>query len=109
MKKKILDTYRNINIRELIGLRVKVVTHSDPNLMGSEGLVLDETRSMFLVRMEDKDRKVSKMGAQFEFTVDGEYGPRIVTLKGDDLVFKPEDRTKKLEKKRIPNENIKEP
>jgi ribonuclease P protein subunit POP4 len=71
MKKKLLDTYRNINIRELIGLRVKVVTHSDPNLMGSEGSVLDETRSMFLVRMEDKDKKVSTKGAQFEFTVDG--------------------------------------
>jgi RNase P/RNase MRP subunit p29 len=62
---------------------------------------------MFLIRMEDKNRKVAKKGALFEFAVHGELGVRLVTLKGDDLIFRPVDRTKKLEKKRIPKEQIK--
>jgi ribonuclease P protein subunit POP4 len=107
MKKKLLNAYRNINIRELIGLQVKVLTHPDPSLEGVKGSVLDETRGMFLIRMEDKIRRVAKKGALFEFAVHGDLGVRYVTLKGDDLMFRPVDRTKKLEKKRIPNEQIK--
>ena len=60
MKRKLLDLYRNINIRELIGLDVTVVAHPDPSIMGMNGRVMDETRSMFLVRTEDKERIRSK-------------------------------------------------
>jgi RNase P/RNase MRP subunit p29 len=106
MKKKLLDAYRNINIRELIGLEVMVVSHPDPTLEGSRGPVIDETRNMFLIRMEDKDRMVSKKGAKFEFTVREGKDTRAVTLMGDELLFRPVDRTKKLEKKRVPKEKI---
>ena len=106
MKKKLLDAYGNIYIRELIGLRVKVLSHSDPKIEGSAGSILDETRNMFLIRMEDKDRKVAKNGALFEFTVHDGIGERCITLKGDDIMFRPVDRTKKLEKKRVPRDHI---
>jgi RNase P/RNase MRP subunit p29 len=106
MKKKLLNVYGNINIRELIGLRVMVISHPDPNLEGSKGSVIDETRNMFLIRMEDKDRKVAKKGALFKFTVRGDIGERYVILKGDDIMFRPVDRTKKLEKKRVPKDQV---
>ena len=100
MKKKMLDPYRNINIRELIGLDVTVVTHTDTTLEGIRGRIIDETRNMFLVRSEEKDRKVAKKGASFELMVDGPKGAVAIILKGDDLVARPEDRTKKLEKRK---------
>jgi ribonuclease P protein subunit POP4 len=107
MKRKLLDPYRNINIRELIGIGIKVLKHPDLTLIGSTGKVIDETRNMFLVRMEDKDRKIAKKGALFEFTVTGPGGTKVILLEGDDLVHRPEDRTKKLERKRVPAENVK--
>ncbi|MGA1793339.1 MAG: ribonuclease P protein component 1 [Thermoplasmatota archaeon] len=100
MKKKMLDPYRNINIRELIGLDVTVVAHTDPTLEGIKGRIIDETRNMFLVRSEEKDRKVAKKGASFELFVDGPKGDVAIILKGDELVARPEDRTKKLEKRK---------
>ena len=100
MRKKMLDPYRNINIRELIGLDVTVVAHTDPTLEGLKGRIIDETRNMFLVRSEEKDRKVAKTGAKFELMVNGPRGMTVITLKGDDLVVRPEDRTKKLERRR---------
>ena len=109
MKRKLLDLYRNINIRELIGLEVTIVTHLDPSLIGMNGRVMDETRSMFLVRTEEKEKKVAKKGALFEFNVPGPRGTMKIVLKGDDLVHRPEDRTKKLEKKKIPNEKMRDP
>ena len=109
MKRKLLDLYRNINIRELIGLEVTVVAHPDPSMEGIHGSVMDETRSMFLIRTEVKERKVAKKGALFEFAVDGPRGIKRISMKGDDLVHRPEDRTKKLEKKKISNDNIRGP
>ncbi|MBN1389555.1 MAG: ribonuclease P protein subunit [Candidatus Thermoplasmatota archaeon] len=100
MRKRTLDPYRNTNILELIGLNVKVVTHTDPALEGLRGKVVDETMNMFLLRTEEKDKKVAKKGAEFEFTVDGQKGPMVVTIAGDELLVRPEDRTKKLERKR---------
>jgi len=100
MRKKVLDPYRNINIRELIGLEVTVVAHTDPTIEGLKGRIVDETRNMFLVRSEEKDRKVMKKGASFEVKVNGPKGVAVITLNGDDLVTRPEDRTKKLERRK---------
>ncbi len=106
MKKKLLDPYRNVNIRELIGLEVHVISHTDVPLRGTRGYVIDETRNTFLVRMEVKDRKISKKGAVFEFKVNGPGGPKMVMIRGDDLLFRPLDRTKKLERKRLLERDI---
>ncbi|MGA1866280.1 MAG: ribonuclease P protein component 1 [Thermoplasmatota archaeon] len=103
MRKKTLDRYRNMNILELIGLEARVVAHTDPALVGLRGIVVDETRNMFLLRTEEKDIKVMKKGANFELTVDGPKGKLVVTLAGDDVLIRPEDRTKKLERKRSTN------
>ena len=106
MKKKLLDPYRNIGIRELIGLEVKIVNHPDTTFQGSRGTIIDETRNMFLVRMEGKDRKVSKKGGRFEVIVNGPRGRVVIELIGDDLLVRPEDRTKKLERRRPPSNRM---
>jgi len=107
MRKRLLDPYRNVNIRELIGLGIEVTTHPDPTVVGASGSVIDETQSTFLIRNGVKERRITKKGAVFEFTVQGARGPMKVSLQGDDLIVRPVDRTKKLERRKLGDEDKK--
>jgi ribonuclease P protein subunit POP4 len=69
---------------ELIGLDVAVNGHS--------GRVVDETKHTFLVETPNGVKRVGKAGNRFVFRV----GPHAVALVGDDIMFQPEDRTKKV-------------
>ncbi len=106
MKKRLLDPYRNVNIRELIGLGIEVVSHPDPTVVGARGVVIDETRSTFLIREGVKERRITKKGAVFDLTVEGAKGPRKIRSSGDELLVRPVDRTKKLERRKLRDEDI---
>jgi RNase P/RNase MRP subunit p29 len=106
MKRRLLDPYRNVNIRELIGLRLEVVSHPDPTVVGAGGTVIDETRGTFLIKEGMKERRITKKGAVFELTVKGSKGPRKVQLHGNELLMRPVDRTKKLERRKLKDEDI---
>jgi ribonuclease P protein subunit POP4 len=109
MKKRLLDPYRNVNIRELIGLDIEVVSHPDPTVVGAKGAVIDETRSTFLIKEGVKDRRITKKGAMFDLTVEGDKGPMKVRTYGDDLLVRPVDRTKKLERRKLRDDDIRVP
>ena len=82
---------RQLARRELIGLKVRVSGHPDPTVAGAEGLVVDETMNTLSVRCGAGVRRFQKKGGTFEFLVDGQ----AVGLSGNDIAFRPEDRTKK--------------
>ncbi len=88
MKRENADVARH----ELIGLLVTVESrHAGWN--GLEGSVVDETKHTFLVeRPSGSEVVVPKAGQRFVFRVGNE---RFVVL-GDELQFRPEDRTKKV-------------
>lgn len=69
---------------ELIGLEVTV--------NGLSGRVVDETKHTFLVETPKGAKRVGKAGNRFVFRV----GADAVALDGDDIMFQPEDRTKKV-------------
>ena len=75
---------------ELIGLSVTVESR-DAGLDGLEGQVVDETMHTLLVEDGTSVKRVPKHGARFVFEVEG---ARVV-VEGDDIRFRPEDRTKK--------------
>lgn len=76
---------------ELIGLRVTVES-PDKGVDGLEGLVIDETMQTLLVESPDGiERRVPKPGARFVFEVGGES----IVVRGTDIRFRPEDRTKR--------------
>jgi RNase P/RNase MRP subunit p29 len=83
---------RDVARRELIGLPVTVESaHAGWN--GLEGRVVDETKHTFLVeRPLGSETTVPKAGQRFVFRVGNE---RFVVL-GDEIMFRPEDRTKKV-------------
>ncbi len=86
-KKETADVAR----RELIGLEVLVSSrHAGWN--GLSGLVRDETMNTFLVETASgREVLVPKPGQDFAFRV----GDASIVIRGNDIQFRPEDRTKK--------------
>jgi len=77
---------------ELIGRRVTIRECTDPTLGNKSGLIIDETKNIFLIEIENKEKKVGKNIAKFEFEQDG----KKILLNGSKLIFRPEDRIKKV-------------
>jgi ribonuclease P protein subunit POP4 len=76
---------------ELIGRHVKIKECTDPAFVNVSGMVIDETKNTFLIETEDKQKRIAKKTATFEF----EYKEKKITVKGSRLIYRPEDRTKK--------------
>ncbi len=86
-------TKGNLLQHELIGLRMKVLDASDPNLVGKEGVIVDETRNTIDLKENKEIKKVPKKESTIRITIPkGEK----VKVKGTELVARPEDRVKKL-------------
>ncbi|KYK27516.1 MAG: hypothetical protein AYK23_05860 [Candidatus Proteinoplasmatales archaeon SG8-5] len=79
----------NLGKHELIGLDVRVYK---ADVMEYEGRITDETMNTFEITDASKSRTVPKTGRSFVFDLDGEN----VTLVGDSIRYRPEDRTKKV-------------
>ena len=84
-------TPRNLVHHELIGLRVEVVSSTNPCLVGIKGKVVDETRNMLIIEMDDEEKIVPKDCCTFLFELEDCY----VKVEGGLLVARPEDRISK--------------
>ena len=80
---------------ELIGLKVKIKKCKDPLWEGISGLVVDETKNTFLIRVNNSNKRISKKIATFEF----DYDNNKITINGINISFRPEDRIKKIKVK----------
>ena len=76
---------------ELIGRNVKIVKCTDQTFENTSGVIIDETKNTFLIETKDKQKRIAKNTAKFEF----EYNGKKIAVKGSKLIFRPEDRTKK--------------
>ncbi len=77
---------------ELIGLHVKIKECTDPGWKGKTGVIVDETKNTFTIETEDKYKIIAKKTAVFEFNYHGEK----ITLDGSKIMYRPEDRIKKI-------------
>ncbi|MEM1541475.1 MAG: ribonuclease P protein subunit [Ignisphaera sp.] len=87
----------NVVYHELIGLTIKVLSHSDPMLVGRRGLVVDETLNTIVI-VDMKSRKlvrIPKHYGVFQFLLPTN---EWVTVDGTLLYGRPEDRLKKIGK-----------
>ena len=81
---------KNLGNHELIGLKVTVM---EDKITKHEGVVIDETMNTFRLFSGIKRVMVPKEGRDFHFHLDdGQH----VMLKGKNIKFRPEDRTKKV-------------
>jgi ribonuclease P protein subunit POP4 len=83
---------KNIIYHEIIGLNVCILKHLDPNLEGKCGKVYYETKNTLVLETDKGKKIVMKKGAIFEFLIENEK----ITVLGDDLIGRPEDRVKNL-------------
>jgi ribonuclease P protein subunit POP4 len=82
---------------EFIGLNAKVVKSSNPNYVGIEGNVVNETHSTLVITHKSKNKTVMKKITIFHFTLsDG----TVVEINGKAIVGRPEDRIKKRLRRR---------
>ncbi len=91
----------NILLKELIGTRMRVLEHTDPGLSGREGVIIDETMGTFLIDEEGSRRIISKKGGRFRLW-DPDDSSAAVDVCGGEILFRPEDRNKKLERRKLP-------
>jgi len=74
---------------ELAGLEVSVTDASNPDLIGIEGRVRDETMKTLLVATGDGVKQVPKAGTTFRFKL----ASADVLVEGDRLLARPAQRT----------------
>ena len=86
-------TAENLRLHELIGLYAKVAESSSLPHKGLKGLVVDETKNTFVIRVGIEEKIVPKKGCVFLFTLPSK---EKVRLDGDKIAFRPYDRPKKL-------------
>ena len=75
---------------ELIGLHVEVTRATDPSHVGVRGLVVDETMKTLVIEQEGKEKMIQKKGSVFRFDTRGG-----VEVRGDDILFRPEERVRR--------------
>ena len=102
-EKKEMDNCKNIykgleNIREYIGLKIKVI-HSSSTFKGKKGFVLLETKNSFKILTLHKMKSykiidIPKKGNVFELSLKGER----FMLKGEEIAFSPIERPKRMRK-----------
>jgi ribonuclease P protein subunit POP4 len=77
---------------ELIGRMVTIIECTDPSWINLSGLIIDETKHTFLIELEKKQKRIAKQTATFVF----EYNGKKTIVKGTRLVYRPEERIKKI-------------
>lgn len=78
--------------QEFIGLEVQVIGSSHPAYLTIGGRVVDETKNTLVIESEGVEKTVPKPGNEFRFTYEGSE----ITVKGDEIRHRPEDRIKKI-------------
>jgi ribonuclease P protein subunit POP4 len=77
---------------EFIGLQVKISECSDPEWVGKSGLIIDETKNTFTIKVDNQNKMIAKKTATFEFDFDG----KKIAIDGKKIAYRPEDRIKKV-------------
>ncbi|MCK5045521.1 MAG: ribonuclease P protein component 1 [Candidatus Heimdallarchaeota archaeon] len=93
-------TPENIHRHELIGLKIEIIQSTDKQMMGMNGLVVDETKNLLTIDSSKNDSnrvRIPKKDCVFRFSLpSGEQ----VDVDGRLLKLKPENRLKNIMRKR---------
>lgn len=82
---------KNILQHELIGLECKVIDAKNKSLIGLKGRIVDETKNMIIIEVNNDVKKIPKACSIFEVKLD-KYR---IQIPGKELLGRPEDRIKK--------------
>ena len=75
-------------VSEMIGLHARIVESTNKEIVTKNGVIIDETKSMFTLNTETGDKKFPKENSKWEFDFNNEK----ITLDGKQIAKKPHDR-----------------
>lgn len=81
-------TSENILSHEIIGLESEIIESSNQQVIGLNGTVVDETKSMFTLDTSKGFKKIPKKHNKWRFTID----ETTVDVNGSLLTKRPQDR-----------------
>ena len=81
-------TVENITSHEFIGLDTEITQSTNPQIIGLNGRIVDETRSMFKIDTKNGEKSVAKSHNSWRFTVNG----KDVIVDGSRITKRPHDR-----------------
>ena len=81
-------TAENITSHELIGLRTEIVESSNPQIIGLNGTITDETKSMIIINTANGTKMIAKSNNSWKFLIDG----KDVILNGSKIAKRSFDR-----------------
>jgi ribonuclease P protein subunit POP4 len=82
---------------EFIGLKVKVVKSLNPSCVGLSGRIVDETKNTFKILHDNNEKILIKRDCTFHFILPDKT---IIEVDGKVLIGRPEDRVKKIIRRR---------
>ena len=63
-------TTQNITNHELIGLHTEIVESSNPQIVGLNGRIINETKSMITINTEKGTKSIAKSQNNLKFSID---------------------------------------
>ena len=81
-------TVENITSHEFIGLNTEIVSSSNPQVIGLNGRIINETKSMFTINTEKGVKSISKSHNNWKFSIQN----KDVIVEGTRITKRPFDR-----------------
>ena len=81
-------TAENITSHELIGLRTEIVESSNSQIIGLNGTIIDETKSMITINTINGTKMIAKSNNSWKFSVDN----KVIILNGSKIAKRSFDR-----------------
>jgi len=81
-------TADNITSHEFIGLHTEIIQSTNPQVIGLNGMIMDETKSMFRINTENGMKSIAKSSSQWKFSIEN----KDVVVDGTRISKRPFDR-----------------
>ena len=81
-------TAENITSHELIGLRTEIVESTNSQIIGLNGTITDETKSMITINTINGTKMIAKSNNSWKFSIDN----KDIVLNGSKISKRPFDR-----------------
>ena len=82
-------TADNITLHEFIGLHTEIIKSTKPQIIGLNGSIVDETKSMFRINTKNGTKSIAKSNNSWKFSIEN----KEVIIDGSKIVKRPIDRT----------------
>ena len=81
-------TADNIRSHEFIGLHTEISESTNPQVIGLNGRIINETKSMFTINTENGSRSIAKSTSSWKFSIQN----KDIIVKGTSIAKRPFDR-----------------